>query len=100
MMRKNLATVFQSLFSNFRTGVLTFVIGIPTLLVVYFLIRFVFFDANWRIITENLRLFYLGTYPQGEEWRVWVPVFLLSSVIGLSYGISAANIRKFLLIHP
>ena len=98
MMRKNLATVFQSLFSNFRTGVLTFVIGIPTLLVVYFLIRFVFFDANWRIITENLRLFYLGTYPQGEEWRVWVPVFLLSSVIGLSYGISAANIRKFLLI--
>lgn len=97
-MRKNLAAVFQSLFSNFRTGSLTFIIGIPTLLVVYFLIKFIFFDANWRIITENLRLFYLGTYPQGEEWRVWVPVFLLSSVIGLSYGISAANIRKFLLI--
>jgi general L-amino acid transport system permease protein len=86
----------RSLFATPRAAALTIVVGVPTLALAFVIARFIFAQANWTLITENLRLFYLGTYPIGDEWRVWIPVILLASVGGISYGVSGMLLRRFL----
>jgi general L-amino acid transport system permease protein len=38
------------------------------------------------VITENMRLFLVGLYPQDGIWRVWLAMLTLSLVTGLSAG--------------
>ncbi len=47
---------------------------------------FVFFDADWRVITENRWLLFAGSFPHDQEWRLWAGIALSFSLIGLAYG--------------
>ena len=68
--RKNL---FSSPFTSFVTLIsilLIYLIFAP-------LMSFVFVDANWKIISENLHLLFLGSYPENEVWRIYLDLMLL-----------------------
>jgi general L-amino acid transport system permease protein len=45
----------------------------------------IFTQAQWAVATSNLRLFFVGRYPQDQVWRLWI---VLAIVVGwVGYGI-------------
>jgi general L-amino acid transport system permease protein len=55
-------------------------------------------EARWGVIEANLTLFMIGTYPRDQIGRVWLSIFLLAAVIGLSWGVWKNAARGFALI--
>ena len=47
---------------------------------------FVFFDADWKVITVNRKLLFAGTFPIEQVWRLWVGVGYLFFLFGAAYG--------------
>ena len=43
-------------------------------------------EARWGVIEANLTLFMIGQYPREELWRIWLVIYLLAGLIGLSWG--------------
>ena len=76
-----------NLFSNAFNTVLTIVTVVFIAFVVFQFTKFVFRGAEWEVINANRRLIAIGRFPQGEEWRVWPPFYVLLALIGLSLGL-------------
>lgn len=49
-------------------------------------IWFVFFDADWEVITANRWLLFAGGYDREEAWRLWFCMALVFALIGAAYG--------------
>ena len=49
-------------------------------------IWFVFFDADWEVITANRWLLFAGGYDHDEAWRLWFCMALVFALIGAAYG--------------
>ena len=60
--------------------------------------RYVLFQANWALVALNRRLFFIGSYPADETARIWIAVFLVASLIALTYGIWAGRLRPYLIV--
>ena len=65
-----------------------------TLLAIVFLyiafkgiLTWAFTEANWDVIPANLQIFLVGAYPREEIWRVWIVIYTLALLLGLSAGI-------------
>ena len=65
-----------------------------TLLAIVFLyaafkgmLTWAFTEANWGVIPANLQIFLVGAYPREEIWRVWIVIYTLGLLLGLSAGI-------------
>ena len=68
----------KNLFSTWFNTLLTIVTASIVAVVVYGLIRWIFFQANWSPVVENLRLYAVGPYPQEQMWRIWTIVYMVS----------------------
>ena len=55
-------------------------------------------EARWGVIEANLTLFMVGLYPRDQIGRVWLTIFILAALIGLSWGIWKNAARGFALI--
>ncbi len=55
-------------------------------------------EARWGVIEANLTLFMIGLYPREQIGRVWLTIFLLSALIGLSWGVWKNAARGFALM--
>ena len=78
-LRKNLfGSVGDSFLTIFALW-LTYAMVAPTL-------GWVFGEARWAVIANNLKLFMVGRYPAEELWRVWMVLYLLALVIGFTWG--------------
>jgi general L-amino acid transport system permease protein len=55
-------------------------------------------EARWGVIEANLTLFMIGLYPREQIGRVWLTIFLLAGLIGLSWGVWKNAARGFALI--
>jgi len=55
-------------------------------------------EARWGVIEANLTLFMIGLYPREQIGRVWLTVFILAGLIGLSWGVWKNAARGFALI--
>ncbi|MGB7415354.1 MAG: amino acid ABC transporter permease, partial [Thermosynechococcaceae cyanobacterium] len=44
-------------------------------------------QAQWSVISINLRLFLVGRFPLAELWRVWLSLSLAIATISLSSGV-------------
>lgn len=77
----------ENLFSSPANAALTVVTSLLVGFVLFGVLRFVFVSADWEVITVNRRLFFLGRFPDGDVWRVWIIVYLLSGMAGLSLGL-------------
>ena len=51
------------------------------------ILTWIFTEANWNVIPANLQIFLVGAYPREEIWRVWVVIYTLGVLMGLSAGI-------------
>ena len=72
-------TWYNALFTALAVGFLyVFFKGILT---------WAFTEANWSVIPANLQIFLVGAYPRAEIWRIWVVIYTLSVLAGLSAGI-------------
>ena len=49
-------------------------------------IWFVFFDADWEVVTANRWLLFAGGYNHDEAWRLWFCIALVFALIGAAYG--------------
>ena len=55
-------------------------------------------EARWGVISANLTLFMVGQYPREQLWRVWLSIYLLGAMLGLSWGVWNYAVRGFALI--
>jgi general L-amino acid transport system permease protein len=82
-----LTWVKKNLFSSWFNSILT----ILSLLFIYWLasglISWAFTQAQWGVIGANLRLFFVGLYPESLIWRPWMTLGIIVSLSGLSWGI-------------
>ena len=88
----------KNLFSTWYNVVLTFV----ALWLLYSLLRpaiqWALAEARWGVIEANLTLFMIGQYPRDQLWRVWLGIYLLGGMIGLSWGVWREAARGFAFI--
>jgi general L-amino acid transport system permease protein len=79
--------VRTNLLSSPLNVVLTFVMGAFVAWVVYGTARWVLVTAEWGVLKANLRAYMVGRFPDDEIWRVWVALFLLAALTGVSRGL-------------
>ena len=77
----------DNLFGGVANTLLTLITSLFLVFVLYQILRFVFITAEWEVIEANRRLFFLGRFPVGEEWRIWPPILLASALAGLTVGL-------------
>lgn len=82
-----LAWAKKNLFSSWFNSLLTIV----CVWVLYQLISNVWLwattQAQWSVVSSNLRLFLVGLYPVEEFWRLWGVLAIAGSLAGTSWGI-------------
>ncbi len=86
-LRKNLfSSVANTALTVVMTGLLLFVlIGIS---------QWALSEARWDVVTRNLRLFLIGQYPADQAWRIWLSLFVLSGLTGLSASVFGRTTRS------
>jgi len=61
------------------------------------LLRWATTQAQWAVVTTNLRLFFVGRYPTNQIWRLWL---VLGMVIGVAgFWLSSLFVRQEELKH-
>ena len=93
-----LAWVRKNLFSNWYNIALTLLAVWLLYMLLKPALQWATTEARWGVIEANLTLFMIGTYPREQIGRVWLSVFLLAAVIGLSWGVWKNAARGFALI--
>ena len=90
-----LAWFKENLFNTWYNSILTLV----ALGFIYFVLKgilvWAFTDANWNVIPANLRLFAIGAYPKAVVWRVWIVLYTVCALAGLSGGIWGGLTLRF-----
>ncbi|MDJ0726397.1 MAG: amino acid ABC transporter permease [Prochloraceae cyanobacterium] len=51
--------------------------------------------ADWNAVTENMRLFFVGYYPEELLWRTWASFKIIVALSGFSWGIFSASSTLF-----
>ena len=81
------AWIKKNLFSTWYNTILTVVSGLLLLGISFRLINWGLNQAQWGVISANLRLFFVGQYPLNLLWRPWTSLGVIVSSGGLSWGI-------------
>ena len=63
--------------------------------VAFLVLKFVLFEANWALVAINRKLFFIGSYPADEMFRVWISLFIAAALISLTYGIWGGRLRPY-----
>lgn len=79
--------VRQNLFNTWYNSLLTVLGGWLIYTLVSTVLTWAFTWAEWGVVTANLRLLMIGTYPVDQVWRVWLCVALAAILLGLSQGL-------------
>ena len=77
----------ENLFGSFANASLTVITSLIIGIVLFAVLRFVFASAEWEVITANRKLFFIGRFPADETWRIWIVLFTMSGLAGLSWGL-------------
>ena len=78
--------VRRNLFPSRRGALLTIVAAGIIGVIIAGVIWFVFFEANWQVVTVNRKLLFSGAFPSDQEWRLWASMIFVFALIGLAYG--------------
>ena len=76
----------RNLFSSLSSGLLTLAVAALAIWIGVSVIGFVF-GADWLIVKTYLRVFMIGRFPLEEIWRVWLDVYIVVLLAGLSVGV-------------
>lgn len=91
-----LAWVRENLFNNWYNGILTIICLVVIFQILLSVISWIFGAAQWEVIQVNLRLFFVGQFPQELYWRLWTSLAIIVGVAGLSWGnANKRNVRPW-----
>ncbi len=93
-----LAWLRKNLFSTWYNNLLTIFGAIAVFTLLRSALTWATTEAKWGAITSNLTLFMLGQYPREQLWRIWIAIYLLTLLLGLSWGIWKEAVRGFAVI--
>jgi general L-amino acid transport system permease protein len=93
-----LAWVRKNLFNTWYNAALTFLAAWLIYLLLRPAIEWATTEARWGVIEANLTLFMIGQYPRDQIGRVWLTIFILAALMGLSWGVWKSAARGFALI--
>ena len=93
-----LAWLRKNLFSTWYNVALTLLAAWLLYLLLKPAIEWATTEARWGVIEANLTLFMIGLYPREQIGRVWLCIFILAALIGLSWGVWKNAARGFALI--
>lgn len=79
-----LAWVRQNLFRTTLDTILTFVSSVILITVVVGLFQWAVSAANWFVITRNIRLLMVGTFPPENVWRIEWAALLCAFAVGFT----------------
>lgn len=82
-----LAWLRTNLFSGWVNGIITVLIGAALAWVLTQIGNWAVTEAQWSVVTNNLRLFLIGQYPGDQAWRLWLNLAIISLLAGLSAGV-------------
>ena len=77
----------ENLFNTWYNALFTLLAVVFLYVVFKGILTWAFTEANWGVIPANLQIFLVGTYPKDEIWRVWIVIYTLGLLLGLSAGI-------------
>jgi general L-amino acid transport system permease protein len=77
----------ENLFNTWYNALFTLLAVVFLYVVFKGILTWAFTEANWNVIPANLQIFLVGTYPKDEIWRVWIVIYTLGLLLGLSAGI-------------
>ena len=84
----------ENLFSTWYNTLLT----LAALSLIYYvgggLLVWALTQAKWAVIPANLQILMIGTYPIAQAWRVWMCLYLVCCLLGLSAGVWTGLIRQ------
>lgn len=93
--RGTLTWIRQNLFNNWYNSLLTLL----SLAIVYWaavgVTRWVFITADWRPVTTRPLLYLVGQYPREQLWRVGASLLIVSTLLGMSWGVWGGIMRTF-----
>jgi len=79
----------KNLFNSWYNSLLTLLAGWLSYWLITGIVRWMLTTAEWEVVVVNLRLFLVGQYPADQLWRVWLMIFLVALLAGISWGIWA-----------
>jgi len=85
----------KNLFSNWFNSILTLV----SLTIIYFsvvnIVIWVSETADWRPVVGTPLLYLIGQYPRSQMWRPGVSLWMVTFLIGMSWGVWGKYIKAF-----
>jgi general L-amino acid transport system permease protein len=84
----------ENLFSTWYNTLLTLIISALLAFVLRGLLTWALTEASWIVIPPNLKLLLTGFYPAAELWRVWLLLFFVLGLLGVSAGLWGGMIRE------
>ncbi|MFC1960701.1 amino acid ABC transporter permease [Chloroflexota bacterium] len=87
-----------NLFSNWWNTLLTIVTVLFIAWVTVLLTRWSIQQANWSVVTNNLSIFAVGTYPQEQTWRVAAATLILVFLTGVAWRIYGRASRLLVIL--
>lgn len=85
----------KNLFSTWYNALLTLISLWVLYVVLGGIVRWVLTGAEWRVVTNNLRLLMVGQYPPDQIWRVELVVLMVTFLFGLSARVWGGVVRSF-----
>jgi len=82
-----IAWLRTNLFSGWVNGLITVLIGAALVWLALQVGQWAVTEAQWSVVTNNLRLFLIGRFPADQAWRVWLNLAMISLLAGLSAGV-------------
>ena len=85
----------ENLFNTWYNAILT---CIASLFLYFFFKGFLtwaFTEAEWNVIPANLQNFLIGPYPRDQVYRIWICLYIVSGLLGLSAGIWRGIVQRW-----
>lgn len=82
-----LGWLYRNLFSPWYNILLTLLASLILYAILKPTILWILNEARWEVIGANLRLLAVGQYPADQVWRIWLCLYLLVGMIGLTWGV-------------
>jgi len=93
-----IAWLRKNLFSTWYNTLLTALAAVVVFALIRSALDWALGQARWGAISTNLTLFMIGQYPRELLWRIWLVIYMLVALVGLSWGIWQAAVRGFAVI--
>ena len=86
-----------NLFNSRRNSVLSLATIAAGGIAGFLMLRFVLFQANWGLVAINRKLFFVGSYPAEDTFRIWISLFIVVILVALTYGVWIGRLRPYIV---